>query len=82
MRSYVKVEVDTGLGFETKYVDYKDAVHIMDDDIREELHWKLAPCTEQEFFDAYLKKHAEKYDGEDFVDMHCRVYELFEIEAI
>lgn len=67
MRSYVKVE--------NGKVDYEDAVVLMDDDIREELHRKLAPCTDQEFFDAYVKRHAEKFDGEDFVEAHCYVRE-------
>lgn len=40
----------------------------MDDDIREELHAKLAPCTEQVFFDEYVKAHREKFN-EDFVVM-------------
>jgi hypothetical protein len=43
-------------------VDYDVAVNLMDDDIREELHSKLTPCTEQEFMDAYVKAHYEKYD--------------------
>ena len=36
----------------------------MDDEIREELHRELALCTEQEFFSAYEKAHAEKYGEE------------------
>lgn len=44
---------------------YDAAVQHMDDDIREELHLELAPCTEQEFFDAYCKAHLERF-GEDF----------------
>lgn len=46
-------------------VDYAAAVNLMDDDLREELHIKLAPCTDQEFFDEYAKAHREKF-GEDF----------------
>lgn len=45
--------------------DYSVVVHYMDNDIREELHSKLSPCTAQEFTDAYISAHAEKY-GEDF----------------
>lgn len=37
----------------------------MDDEIREELHAEMAPCTDQEFFDAYLDRHYAKY-GEEF----------------
>lgn len=46
-------------------VDFEVAVNLMDDEIREALHAELAPCTEQEFFDAYCKAHDEKY-GEKF----------------
>ena len=46
-------------------VDYEACVSMMDDDIREQLHRELAPCTNQEFLDAYVDKHFEKY-GEDF----------------
>lgn len=45
-------------------VDYEAAVNIMDDDLREELHAELAPCTEQEFFDAYGKAHEERFGCE------------------
>ena len=38
----------------------------MDDEIREDLHNKMAPCTDQEFLDAYVQTHAAKYDGEEF----------------
>lgn len=46
-------------------VDFEVAVNLMDDEIREALHAELAPCTDQEFFDAYCKAHEEKY-GEEF----------------
>ena len=46
-------------------INFDAAVALMDDDIREQLHNNLAPCTEQEFFTAYEKAHAEKY-GEDW----------------
>lgn len=41
------------------------AVSLMDDDLREKTNMELAPCTEQEFFEAYCKAHKEKY-GEEF----------------
>jgi hypothetical protein len=34
---------------------------LMDDDIRERLHGELAPCTDQEFIDAYTIAHREEY---------------------
>lgn len=46
-------------------VDYDAAVILMDDDLREQLHAELAPCTEQEFFDEYVELHFERY-GEEF----------------
>lgn len=66
MRTMVKVE--------NGFVDYKDAEFFMDNDLREELHAEMAPCTDQEFFDAYRERHAEKF-GEDFVEVHCMVAE-------
>ena len=42
-------------------VDFEAAVMYMDDDIREEIHNELAPCTEQEFFDEYSKRHVGKF---------------------
>lgn len=47
-------------------VDFDVCVELMDDEIREELHAELAPCTEQEFLDIYIIRHAEKYNGEEF----------------
>lgn len=43
---------------------FDSAIGFMDDDIREELHSRLAPCTEQEFFTAYEIAHAQKYGEE------------------
>jgi hypothetical protein len=47
--------------------DYDDVIGLMDDEIREELHHKLAPCTNQVFFDAYVSAHSEKF-GENFAE--------------
>lgn len=49
-----------------KTIDFDAAVNLMDDEIREDLHNKMAPCTDQEFLDAYVQAHAAKFDGEDF----------------
>lgn len=46
-------------------IDFEVAVSLMDDEIREDLNRELATCTEQEFFEAYEKAHADKY-GEEF----------------
>lgn len=41
------------------------AVQLMDDDLREEVHADLAPCTDEEFLREYERRHEEKY-GEPF----------------
>lgn len=42
-------------------INYDAAVALMDDDLREEVAADLAPCTEQEFFTEYCKRHAVKF---------------------
>ena len=44
---------------------YEAAVNLMDDEIREELHNEMAPCTDLEFLEAYMERHEKKY-GEEF----------------
>ena len=51
-------------GYDRK-VDFDACVNMMDDDIREQVHFELAPCTDQEFLDRYCQLHEEKY-GEEF----------------
>lgn len=41
--------------------NYDAAVNLMDDDIREELHRELAPCTDIEFLVAYFEAHYERF---------------------
>lgn len=48
-----------------KAVDFDACVILMDDAIREDLHGDMAPCSNQEFLDAYVQRHLEKY-GEEF----------------
>lgn len=45
-------------------IEWNTAVNLMDDDLREELSAELAPCTEQEFFEAYAKAHEAKFREE------------------
>lgn len=45
-------------------IEWDTAVNLMDDDLREELNADLAPCTEQEFFEAYAKAHENKFGEE------------------
>lgn len=56
MKKYVTVINANG-----KEIDYDFAVEMMDDEIREELHIQLAPCTDQEFYTAYEQAHEIKY---------------------
>ena len=49
-----------------KTIDFDAAVALMDDEVREDLHSKMAPCTDQEFINAYAGAHAAKFDGEEF----------------
>lgn len=42
-------------------INYKAAVELMDDELREEVHADLAACTEQEFFGEYARRHAERF---------------------
>ena len=37
----------------------------MDDDVREDLHAELSPCSAQAFLDRYIEEHAKKF-AEDF----------------
>ncbi len=45
-------------------IDFDVAVSMMDDDIREAVHFALAPCTDQEFFDEYARRHEERFGEE------------------
>jgi len=49
-------------------IDFRAAVALMDDDIRDALHCELAPCSDQMFLDAYVAAHAKQF-GEQFVVM-------------
>ena len=47
-------------------VDSDVAFNMMDAEICEAIHEDIAPCTEQEFVDEYVKRHEAIY-GETFV---------------
>lgn len=47
------------------YYTMDELANYMDDEIREDLHSKMAPCAAQEFVDAYVKRHFDKF-GEEF----------------
>lgn len=46
-------------------VDFAAAVELMDDAVREAVHAEVAPCTDQEFFNAYCAAHLGEF-GEAF----------------
>ena len=52
MKEYTEVINQDG-----KLIDFDAAVQLMDDDIRERLHEEMAPCTPQEFYNAYVEAH-------------------------
>lgn len=66
MKSYEEIRDPDTVLLDGEEISFNAAVALMDDDIREELHRELAPCGNQEFLDAYVKAHHDKY-GEDFI---------------
>lgn len=40
------------------------AYHYMDEEVSEKVWEKIAPCTDQEFFDAYCEAHEERFGEE------------------
>ena len=43
---------------------YHALEEMMDDDLREELHSKLAPCSQKQFFESYQKGHLALFGEE------------------
>ena len=63
---YVRFTTTNANGIEVEECAHLEACAVlMDDEIRERLHAEMAPCTEQEFMDAYCEAHLEKF-GERF----------------
>ena len=46
-------------------IDFEEAVNLMDDELREQVHAEMAPCTDQGFIDSYADLHEQKF-GEGF----------------
>lgn len=42
-------------------IGFDAAVSVMDGELREQLNFELAPCSDQEFFDAYAAAHLAKF---------------------
>lgn len=55
-------------------INYEHAVEVMDDDIREILHSRLAPCSDQAFFTAYEQEHEKKHGEEFFLSAENPIY--------
>lgn len=49
-------------------VDFDAVVNLMDDDIREATHRQFAPCTDQQFVEAYMFAHFVEFDSEFVVN--------------
>lgn len=43
-------------------LDFTSATLLMDNEIREALHAELAPCSEQEYFTEYEKRHEDRFN--------------------
>lgn len=49
-------------------VDFKRCLNMMDERLKKEIEKELPSCcSNQEFLNAYIKKHEEKFDGEFFM---------------
>lgn len=62
----IGLDVDTRVELNGHMFDTDIVVNMMDEEIRDYLHGKMAPCTEQAFLDAYMAAHLEKF-GEEFI---------------
>lgn len=45
--------------------EYKAYEMMMDDELREELHREMAPCSNEEFLERYKEEHEKRF-GEEF----------------
>ena len=45
-------------------INFESAVNLMDDSIREAVHDRIAPYTEQEFFNVYCAMHRDIFNEE------------------
>ena len=62
MKGLISMMIKNEYGVE---IDFDAAANLMDAEICEAVNFDLAPCTEQAFFDEYVKRHLAKY-GEEF----------------
>jgi hypothetical protein len=52
---------------------YDAAVNAMDDELREHIHFEMAPCTEEEFLAAYAVAHEAQF-GEAFAPLSWEAF--------
>ena len=50
--------------YENMLDNWDYTAQLMDDELREQVHAELAPCTEKEFLTRYMELHLEKYNKE------------------
>lgn len=48
-----------------KEIEFEVVHNYMDEELCEEIHQDMTPCSEQDFTDEYIKRHKIKYN-EDF----------------
>lgn len=69
-KEWARLSIDNGCTFMQVYelpdgdfpkcgVSWETVVTMMNDDLREEVHRNIAPCTEMEFLKEYLKRAKE-----------------------
>ena len=57
-------DIDNARG---KRLYFEATANAMDDDLRDQLNYLMAPCTDEEFLEAYCEAHEKKFGGEIFV---------------
>nr|AHF24278.1 hypothetical protein [uncultured bacterium Contig1770] len=54
--------------YQGQVLDMETVAHYMDRDLAEDLHFELAPCEPQDFYEEYCKRHKERFDEEFRID--------------
>lgn len=59
-----RISIDNGHGYVTaakalEVYSIDDIAQFMDDDVREQVHSDIAPCTDEEFLEEYLRRAPE-----------------------
>jgi hypothetical protein len=57
-----------------EYIRFDVAASLMDDEVREAVHAEMAPCSNQEFFDAYCISHRELFGYNWCLDVPNPIY--------